>query len=52
MSTYSQDVFYELEVGRSEYYPDGEEGVMYFRKPGVGEGWRKLSSIAARVSLS
>jgi len=48
--THAQDVFYQMEVGGSDYYPEGEQEVMYFKKPGVGQGWRKLSDIAARVS--
>ena len=39
-----------MEVGKSKYCPDGEPGVMYFKKPGEGEEWQKLSDIAARVS--
>ena len=37
-------------MGGSEYYPEGEQGVMYFKKPGVGQEWKKLSDIAAKVS--
>lgn len=41
-----------MEVGGSEHYPDGELGVIYFRKPGMDEKWQKLTDIAAaRVSL-
>ena len=50
MCTHTQEVFYQMEVGKSKYCPDGEPGVMYFKKPGEGEEWQKLSDIAARVS--
>jgi len=47
---HGKDVFYQMEVGGSGYYPEGEQEVMYFKKPGGGQEWRKLSDIAARVS--
>ena len=34
-----------MEVGGSERYPEGEKGVMYYKKPEM-DGWRKLSAIA------
>lgn len=49
---HAQDVFYRMEVGKSDYYPEGELGVMYFKKPRVGEVWQKLSGIADSVSHS
>ena len=35
-----------MEVGGSERYPEGEKGVMYYKKPGMDERWQKLSAIA------
>ena len=45
----SQNVFYWMEVGGSERCREGEKGVMYYKKPGVDERWRKLADIAAKV---
>ena len=36
-----------MEVGGSEHCREGEEGVMYYKKPGVDERWHKLADIAA-----
>jgi len=52
VSRRAKDVFYRMEVGKSDYYPEGELGVMYFKKPRVGEVWQKLSGIADSVSHS
>ena len=35
-----------MEARGSECNPEGELGVMYYKKPGVDERWQKLSAIA------
>lgn len=49
---YAQNVFYQMELRESEHHLEGELGVMYYKKPGVDERWRKLADIAAKVSYN
>ena len=41
-----------MELRGTEHDLEGELGVMYYKKPGVDERWRKLADIAAKVSYN
>ena len=41
-----------MELRGSEHDLEKELGVMYYKKPGVEERWRKLADIAAKVSYN
>ena len=47
---FGKSVFFRLEVGGSDFYPDGEEGVVFYQRPGSTH-WRPLLDIASRVSV-
>ena len=51
VKAHGKSVFFRLEVGGTDFCPDGKEGVVYFRRPGSSH-WQPLLNIASRVSLS
>ena len=51
VTLFLQDVLYHTEVGDSDMYPQGEEGVVYFQRPG-STVWQPLTDIASRVGTS
>ena len=49
MKPHGKSVFFRLEVGGSDFLPEGEEGVVYYQRPGSSQ-WRPLLDIASKVS--
>lgn len=48
---HGKSVFFRMEVGGSDFYPEGEKGVVFFQRPG-STVWQPLLSIASRVSAA
>ena len=46
---HGKSVFFHLEVGGSDFYPEGERGVVYYQRPGSAR-WEPLLKIVSRVS--
>jgi hypothetical protein len=44
---HGKSVFFHLEVGGSDFYPEGERGVVYYQRPGSAR-WEPLLKIVSR----
>ena len=47
---HGRSVFFRLAVGGSRFCPDGEKGVVFYKRPGSSH-WNPLLDIASRVSV-